>query len=227
MDIYLEDKLIHRESLESFTTKCPNSIISFLSKISEDDINKIYRFNMKLSKSPDRDITYDSLRENIEFMKGLYCNLQQVKVNKLNKYIIELDIIGLIPDIIGFLMVCDIPSFYLDLLDTIETERIIVRLLMDISHERIDSYMLNRAFIIRYLMEFNKMESYKSTFDILSCLNNQTKRNIIDEVCNRIYGFSMDELLKVDKDNIDKLSIENIDATLLGKISKYVEDKYE
>jgi hypothetical protein len=216
MDIYLEDKLIHRESLESFTTKCPNSIISFLSKISEDDINKIYRFNMKLSKSPDRDITYDSLRENIEFMKGLYCNLQQVKVNKLNKYIIELDIIGLIPDIIGFLMVCDIPSFYLDLLDTIETERIIVRLLMDISHERIDSYMLNRAFIIRYLMEFNKMESYKSTFDILSCLNNQTKRNIIDEVCNRIYGFSMDELLKVDKDNIDKLSIENIDATLLG-----------
>lgn len=226
MDIYLENKLIHRESLENFINKSPNSILSFLCKINEDCVDKPFKFIIKLSKSPDSNMSYDDLKQTIELISNLYNNTLQVKIIKLNKYIIELEFIGLITDIIGLIMICDISSCYLDLLDTINTEKTIVKSLIDYrGDERFEGYLLNRSFIIKYLMEFNKMDTYKSTYESLNCLNSQIKTNILNEISNKIYGLSLNELLKEDKNNINNWSIESIDTELLGKIVKYVEEK--
>ena len=228
MDIYLEDELIHRQSLKSFTYERPDSILWFLSKIkNEEDTTKLFRFNVKLSLNPDSHISYDETVEYIELINGIYHNIQSIKINKLNKYIIELNIVGLIPDVIGFLMVCDLSEDYLDLLDIINYENTIVRYLLNIKHERIESFTINHSFIIKYLMEFNKIETYKTAFDHLDCLNITVKRQMIDIICNKIYGFSVDELLKTNERSIDKLSIDNINTDLLDKIVRYVEDKYE
>jgi len=228
MDIYLDDELIHRQSLKSFTYERPDSFLLFLSKIkNEEDKTKLYRFNIKLSLSPESNISYDETVEYIELINGIYDNIQSIKINKLNRYIIELNIIGLIPDIIGFLMVCNLSEDYLDLVDIIKYENTIIKYLLDIKHERIDSFIINRSFIIKYLMEFNKIESYKTAFDHLDCLNILSKKHMINIICNKIYGFSVDELLKTNEKDIDKLSMDNINADLLDKIVRYMESKYE
>lgn len=215
MEIYRGDTYIKDYSLND------GDILHTLQSIDlpDEELNDVYTVHGIICSSNKISKTHLNC---INSVKNLFRNRLLLNIDVTNDYLIHIEISGSLLDIITFSSVCNFNNLGVELDRQLLRERDVIDALLnnDMNREDLEGCIVNSCGM-SLIKENNCIGTFSELARTLTTINQSKRYSLLDSTYQSIYGVGVETIRNAGKKN-GKLTLENIDNTLIGNILEKV-----